>query len=209
MFNEVKSRLSRRMRVFREARKDSVRAGVMMKSPFVLVSVLCALTLPSLLAQTSSDPPATRDNVLALFSLMNIREQVTSVMESVATQQRQIMHDNLKRQVPRVSPEEFARLDQFMADVMKELPVDGMIDDMVPVYQKHLNKSDVDAMSAFYSSPTGRKLLREMPAMTAESMQAASPRIQAMMDRVMERARAMANEKEPKTATPPKTDDKK
>lgn len=180
-----------------------------MKSPFVLVSVLCALTLPSLLAQTPSDPPATRDNVLALFSLMNIREQVTSVMESVATQQRQIMHDNLKRQVPRVSPEEFARLDQFMADVMKELPVDGMIDDMVPVYQKHLNKSDVDAMSAFYSSPTGRKLLREMPAMTAESMQAASPRIQAMMDRVMERARAMANEKEPKTETPPKTDDKK
>ena len=80
---------------------------------------------------------------------------------------------------------------------------------MVPVYQKHLNKSDVDAMSAFYSSPTGRKLLREMPAMTAESMQAASPRIQAMMDRVMERARAMANEKEPKTETPPKTDDKK
>jgi hypothetical protein len=181
----------------------------MMKSRFVLVIYLFALTLPIVCAQTSSDPPATRDDVLALFSLMHIREQVISVMESVATQQRQIMHDNLKRQVPHVSPQEFARLDQFMGEVMKELPVDGMIDDMIPVYQKHLNKSDVDAMTAFYSSPTGQKLLREMPAMTGESMQAASPRIQAMMDRVMERARAMANEKEPKHAPPPKTDDKK
>jgi uncharacterized protein len=180
----------------------------MMKSPFVLVLVLFALTVPSLLAQTPADPPATRDDVLALFSLMHIREQVTSVMESVATQQRQIMHDNLKRQVPRVSPEEFARLDQFMADVMKELPIDGMIDDMVPVYQKHLSKSDVDAMTAFYSSQTGQKLLREMPAMTAESMQAASPRIQAMMDKVMERAREMSKEREPKNVTAPKTDNK-
>jgi len=180
-----------------------------MKRRFVLVIYLFALTFPTVFAQTSSDPPATRDDVLALFSLMHIREQVTSVMESVATQQRQIMRDNLKRQVPHVSPQEFARLDQFMAEVMKELPVDGMIDDMIPVYQKHLNKSDVDAMTAFYSSPTGQKLLREMPAMTGESMQAASPRIQAMMDRVMERARAMANEKEPKNAPPPKTDDKK
>jgi len=160
-------------------------------------------------SQISADIPATRDDVLALFSLMHVREQVTTVMESVAAQQRQIMHDSLRRQVPRVSPAEYARLDQFMADIMKELPVDGMIDDMIPVYQKHLNKSDVDAMTAFYSSTTGQKLLREMPAMTAESMQAAAPRIQAMMDKVMERAREMAKEKEPKSTTTPKTEDKK
>jgi len=174
---------------------------------WLAVVVMSFLVVPA--RSQTADDPATRDDVLALFSLMHIREQVTSVMESVATQQRQIMHDNLKRQVPRVSPEEFARLDQFMADVMKDLPVDGMIDDMVPVYQKHLSKTDVDAMTAFYSSPTGQKLLREMPAMTAESMQAASPRIQAMMDKVMERAREMSKEKEPKSSAPPKTDDKK
>ena len=41
--------------------------------------------------------------------------------------------------------------------------------DMVPVYQKHLSKSDVEEMIKFYSTPTGQKILREMPAMTAEA----------------------------------------
>ena len=155
-------------------------------------------------SQIPADTPATRDDVLALFSLMHIREQVTTVMESVAAQQRQIMHDSLRRQVPRVSPAEYARLDQFMADIMKELPVDGMIDDMIPVYQKHLNKGDVAAMDAFYSSATGQKLLREMPAMTAESMQAANPHMQAMMEKVMNRVEQEAQQEREKRGDPSK-----
>jgi hypothetical protein len=165
--------------------------------------ILLFATAVRLSGQSSADTPATRDDVLGLFTLMHVREQVGQVMESIARQQRAIMHDNLKRQSPRINAEDLARLDQFTTDIMKNLPVDGMLDDMVPVYQKHLSKSDVDAMSAFYSSPTGQKLLREMPAMTAESMQAAYPRIQAMMDNVMERAAQMAKEKQEKKTAPP------
>lgn len=169
----------------------------------LIVAVMACLVAPAF-SQISADIPATRDDVLALFSLMHVREQVTTVMESVAAQQRQIMHDSLRRQVPRVSPAEYARLDQFMADIMKELPVDGMIDDMIPVYQKHLNKSDVATMDAFYSSPTGQKLLREMPAMTAESMQAANPHMQAMMEKVMNRVEQEAQQERQKRGDPPK-----
>lgn len=93
-----------------------------------------------------------------------------------------------------MTEQDLGRLDQFTSDILKDFPVDGMLDDMIPVYQKHLNKADVDAMNAFYQSPTGQKMLREMPAMTAESMQASSPRIQAMMDKVMERAEQLARE---------------
>jgi len=45
-----------------------------------------------------------------------------------------------------------------------------MLDDMIPVYQRHLTKQDVDSMLAFYNTPTGQKLLREQPAMMAEGM---------------------------------------
>jgi hypothetical protein len=55
---------------------------------------------------------------------------------------------------------------------------------MIPVYQKHLNKSDVNAMVGFYSTPTGQKILREMPAMTTEGMQAMQPHLRQMMDDV-------------------------
>jgi uncharacterized protein len=166
--------------------------------------LLANFVAPATFAQSSAAPPATRDDILGLFNLMHIREQVGQAMESIARQQRAIMHDNLKRQSPRISAEDLARLDQFTTDIMKDMPVDGMLDDMIPVYQKHLTKNDVDAMSSFYSSPTGQKLLREMPAMTAESMQAASPRIQAMMDNVMERAAQMAKENQEKKTAPSK-----
>jgi hypothetical protein len=43
---------------------------------------------------------------------------------------------------------------------------------MVPIYQKHLSQSDLDAIIAFYSSPVGQKLLKEQRAMMAEGMQA-------------------------------------
>jgi hypothetical protein len=173
-----------------------------MNRSWLKIVLLAGLMAPVALSQTSAEAPATRDDILALFNLMHVREQIQPAMEFVAKQQRAIIHDNLKRQSPRISPEDLARLDQFTADIMKELPIDGMLDDMVPVYQKHLTKSDVEAMSAFYSSPTGQKLLHEMPAMTTESMQAASPRIQALMDKVMERAREMAKDDQQKSTTP-------
>jgi hypothetical protein len=173
------------------------------------IVLLVALMAPIVRPQTAADAPATRDDILALFNLMHVRDQVEPAMQFIAKQQRAIIHDNLKRQTPRISPEDLARLDQFTSDIMKDLPVDGMLDDMVPVYQRHLTRSDVDAMSAFYSSPTGQKLLREMPAMTNESMQAAYPRIQALMDKVVERAKAMSKENEHKVATPKPDNEKK
>ena len=63
-----------------------------------------------------------------------------------------------------------------------------MMNEMIPVYQRHFSKSDIDGLIAFYSSPTGQKFLREMPAVTAESMQAAYPRIQSAVDAALKRA---------------------
>ena len=89
------------------------------------------------------------------------------------------------------------------------MPIDGMLDDMVPVYQKHLSKTDVDAMVGFYSSPTGQKILGEMPAMTAEGMQAMQPRMRKMMDDAMERIEKMAKEEAEKDKSKPSSDAKK
>jgi len=58
---------------------------------------------------------------------------------------------------------------------------------MIPVYQKHLTKGDVDGLVAFYSSPTGEKMLKEMPAIMSESMQAASGVMQDMMAKMTQR----------------------
>jgi uncharacterized protein len=167
---------------------------------FPIILVLAVIT--PLIAR--SDAPATREDVMKLFDIMKIHDQMTLVMESVAKQQRTMLHDTMRKRMPQITDQELARLDQFSAEVMKDLPLDGILDDMVPVYQKHLSKSDVDAMSAFYSSPTGQKLMKEMPAMTAESMQAAGPRMQAMMDKMMDRIEKMAEEDRKKQGGSPR-----
>ncbi len=50
--------------------------------------------------------------------------------------------------------------------------MEDLIKDVVPIYQKHLSRSDVEAVIRFYSSPVGQKIRREQPAMARESLQA-------------------------------------
>jgi len=63
----------------------------------------------------------------------------------------------------------------------------------------------VEAMSAFYSSPTGQKLLREMPDMTSESMQVAYARMEKQLDTLMQKAEQLSNEgNSPKKSAKPR-----
>jgi len=170
---------------------------------WLLVALMLALYVPSVYAQ-SPDAPATHEDIVKLFNTMNIHEQMRLVMESVLKQQRAMIHDSLRKRTPQITDEELAHLDQLTTDVMKDMPTDTLLDDMIPVYQKHLTRSDVDAMNTFYASPTGQKLMREMPAMTSESVQAAAPHMQAMMDKIMDRAEQMAREEQRKRRESPR-----
>ena len=78
-------------------------------------------------------------------------------------------------------------MNKMMDDMLKKFPVDEMLEATIPVYQKHWTKGDVDAMVAFYSTPTGQKILRELPTTMAEAMQAMQPIMQKKMNGMLER----------------------
>ena len=59
---------------------------------------------------------------------------------------------------------------KYMQQALTIYPVDEMIADAVPVYQRHISKSDIDTVIAFYSSATGQRLLDEQPAIMSEYM---------------------------------------
>jgi hypothetical protein len=94
------------------------------------------------------------------------------------------------------------RMNKMMDEMFKSFPWDEMLDAMVPVYQKHFTKGDVDALVAFYSTATGQKLIKEMPAITAEAMQEMMPLMRKSMDqmtrRMQEEIAAMVRESESK-----------
>ena len=68
---------------------------------------------------------------------------------------------------------------------------------MIPIYQSHFSELDLNEIVAFYSSPVGQKVLREMPAISAEAMRVSNARLQPKIDEVMKnldaRIRAMGD----------------
>jgi len=82
--------------------------------------------------------------------------------------------------------------------------VDAIIDDLIPVYQKHLTRTDVSADEGFLLIPYGAEVTPEMPAMTEESMQLSYGRMQKQMDAMMERMQKMMKEEELNRKAPPK-----
>src|SRR5476649_1152545 len=156
----------------------------MMKRCLLSLTLVFATTCTMLGQQAAGDPPAARQDILKLFDVMHIREQMKQVMDQVMKQMKAMNHEQMRKRDPKITDEEIAKVDAMSEQLFKGMPIDSMLDDMIPVYQKHLTKTDVDAMVGFYSTPTGQKILGEMPAMTAEGMQAMQPRMRKMIDDV-------------------------
>jgi hypothetical protein len=156
-------------------------------------------------ASSTTDTPAAKEDIQHLFEVMQIHQQMRQVMDTMMKQQSTMIHETLKRRYPQTSAERIARADRLIEETMKDMPMDAMLDDMIPIYQRHFSKTDIDAMSAFYASPTGQKVMREMPALTSESMQASYARMQKQMDAMMKRAEQIVKEDPEKQKSAPAT----
>jgi len=176
-----------------------------MKIIRLTMAAVLMLPVAALAQQVTSETPASRQQILKLFEVMHIRQQMGIMMAGVMKQQASLVRDTIKQRYPQVTEEDLTHMDEFMLESMKDIPVDGMLDDMIPVYQKHLTEPDVEAMISFYASPTGQKLMQEMPAMTSEGMQAAYPRMQRQMEKIMQRVEEKMKQKpQPKKNGAPK-----
>ncbi len=138
----------------------------------VLMLLLAGLPLLSAqAAEQSTTQPATREEVLKFMEVLQLRATLVRYFDGVGQQAKLGAEQGFKQKVPDPTPEQMAALDKFAEGLFKDMPVDEMLDAMVPIYQKHLTKSDLDAILTFYNSPAGQKLLREQPAMMQEGMQ--------------------------------------
>ena len=125
-------------------------------------------------AQTAGvgDSVPTKDDVMKYLNLVNVRAQLKRYMDGVGEQAKLGAEAGFKQKVPNATPDQLAKVDRFAGSLFSDMPIDEMIEVMIPIYQKHLTKSDLDSITAFYATPVGQKLLREQPAMTQEAMQA-------------------------------------
>jgi len=146
-----------------------------MKKRVVLMILCFLLAVPAFsAAQQPADDSTVPDkaDILKFLDMMHAKAQMAQVLEGMAKQMRLGAQQGFKQKVPDATPEQLAKVDQLFDGIFKSLPMDEMLDAIVPIYQKHLTKADLAAITAFYSSPTGQKLLKEMPAIMSEAMQA-------------------------------------
>jgi len=109
-------------------------------------------------------------------------------LQQLFAQMRSMNREELKKRHPDINAEELARMDRESEDLVKSFPIDEMLNDMVPIYQRHFTQPEIAALTAFYSSPAGQKFLHETPAVTTETMRIVYPKIQARVDAALKRA---------------------
>jgi uncharacterized protein len=149
---------------------------------FVLATIVLLCTSSIGFAQQDpADSPATKEDVQKYLDIMHSREMMTQVIDAMAKPMHQMVHQQYEKDKDKLPADFEARMNKVMDDTMKNFPWDEILDSMVPVYQKHFTKGDIDHLVAFYSTPTGQKVLRELPAITAEAMQTMLPLIQQRM----------------------------
>ena len=139
--------------------------------------------------QNPADAPASKEDVEKYLDIMHSRDMLKNMMNTMSKQVHQMVSEQLKKE-PGMTPEKEERAFKLTDDQLKYFPVDEVIDAMIPVYQKHFTKGNIDDLLAFYSTPTGQKLIKELPAISAEAMQAAMPITQKMMATTLQRVQA-------------------
>jgi uncharacterized protein len=140
---------------------------------------------------------ATADRLAKLFDVMRIKQQMQSMKTMIPGMVQQQIQSAMKQteaDLPagsRLAPEKREKMqaimNKYVSKAMDLYPADEMLTDMTGIYQKHLNKEDVEGLIAFYGSPAGQHLLDAQPVIAQEYMPL-------VMSKVGQRSQAMTKE---------------
>jgi len=112
------------------------------------------------------------------------------MVDAMSKSTHQMVRDMYLKDKDKLPPDFEEQVSKHVDEMFKNMPWDEIMQAMMPAYQKHFTKGDIDALVAFYNSPTGQKMVRELPAIMSESMQAMMP----IMEKYMEATRQRLND---------------
>ena len=162
-----------------------------MKTKFSMFAMVALCTVSAVAQNTQ---PARRESVMKFFTVMHIEQQVQQVQNLMMTEVAKSMRSTLENDPSLTRDDKEKVMDLIepeMQDAAKVYPVSEMLDDMLPVYQKHFTDSDMQAITAFFESPVGKKFIDENGSMMQEAMAVIMPkmntRMQARMNEMQQR----------------------
>lgn len=177
----------------------------------MIKKLLCAVVLCMCLGgggvaqQNAADAPASKEDVERYLQVMHSREMMSKMVDAMSKPLHDMIHQQYSKNQDNLPADFEARMNKRMDEMLKSFPWNDLIDAMVPVYQKHFTKGDLDALVTFYGTTTGQKVLRELPAISAESMQHMMPMLQSSIENMQkglqEDITAMVKDSQSKSGT--------
>jgi hypothetical protein len=102
---------------------------------------------------------------------------------NIGIQVMQTMLPTLKQLVPQAP-------DSFWTEFMSGVHPEDLEKLVVPIYQKHFTEQEIRETIEFYNSPTGRKVVQQLPMVMQESMAVGRVYGQQLAQKVIEKAKA-------------------
>ena len=150
-----------------------------------------------------ADAPS-REQILKFFDVLQVRQNMQVAIDGMKEQMKSGAEQGFRHKLPDATAEQIHQMQAMVDDAFSEISYDELIDSMVPVYQRHLSRSDIDGILAFYASPAGLKLLHEQPAIMLESMEAAGTVEQKKMDGILRKLDTRMDQMVEESQKPPK-----
>lgn len=150
----------------------------------LVAAIFCLAFSGNIFAQQSPDAPASKEEVQKYLQIMNSQQMMRQMAQAMSKPMHEMVHNLYLKDKNRLPSDFEARMNQVTDDMMQNMPWDEMTQAMVPVYQRHFTDADMEALIAFYTSPIGKKVLSELPAVSSEAMTSAMPIIMKYVETV-------------------------
>ncbi|MGA6986193.1 MAG: DUF2059 domain-containing protein [Terriglobales bacterium] len=138
-------------------------------------------------AQTDADSPATKEDIEKYLQTVHSRGMAAKMADAMAQGLRQMLHEQYLKHKDELPADYESKMAVRMDEMFANMPWDEMMQATVPIYQKHFTKGDIDNLIVFYSTPTGEKILREMPSIATEAMRSMMPIVSKYVETVQKR----------------------
>lgn len=129
-----------------------------------LLVLVLALPAPGYSDDLSAEKSADIERLLEMTGALAIGQQMSAAVVGQMTQALRHTRPDMPQRVLDVLA------DEVNAVIGENLA--GLKDLMIPLYHKHFTRSEIEEMIRFYSTGLGQKVIRVMPMLVSESMQA-------------------------------------
>ncbi len=145
--------------------------------------LLCGtvLVLAAALGGAQQADVATREDVLKFFDVMRVRQSMEQVRNAAVEQAKASVHALIADELPHATPQQVTELEGMVQRMIQGYTIDNTIEDLIPIYQKHMTKADLEAMNTFFSSAPGQKFLDTEPLIASEAVQVVNAKTEKQM----------------------------